>query len=159
MVMGTEYKLRRDSRKFVVVPATGNRYFFEGERSYAPKDKLDADYFESNTDSFESVEVQEVVNRTEEDSVMSTTVKEGSTPASPSTPSNPDQSKTDENADLKALERDDSIEDKLFAENPDGPWDCPICGKKGLTSKSGVRSHIGSKTCTKAARKNDENNG
>lgn len=154
--MGTEYKLRRDSRKFVVVPATGNRYFFEGERSHAPKDKLDADYFENNPDSFESVEV---VNRTEEDSVMSTTVKEGSTPASPSTPSDPNQSKTDENGDLSALERDDTIEDKLFKENPDGPWDCPICGKQGLTTKSGVRSHIGSKVCTETARKNDENNG
>lgn len=145
------YKLKRDSRKFVVVPSTGNRYFFEGNSVITPKSDEDAAYFASFSDAFEAIEI-EVVNRAGDDPAMSTMVKEGSTPASPSTPSN-----STPGDDVKAMETDDSVEDALFAENPDGPWDCPVCGKKGLTSKSGVRSHIGSKKCTETARKNIEN--
>ncbi len=54
--------------------------------------------------------------------------------------------------DLDRLNADEVIEDRMFKRNKTGPWKCPVCGKKNLQTKSGVRSHVGSKSCIKVAK-------
>jgi len=148
------FDLVMDRRKKVTCPS-GNRYYMMGGHPI-PVAEEDAEFFLSQP---------EVFTETGAESSPAPDKRKGDTPppsASPLTSekveagkrkSKPKPKKKPEPVgyDLKKLKADKVIEDDVLAKKTKPPWTCPVCGKKRIMTKSGLRSHVGSAKCIELA--------
>jgi len=154
MGIKTKIDLVMDSHKFEDNAPSGVKYMFH--KGYPVEvDPADVGFFTSP----ERAGIYEIVGQQNElekgsksapyQAITSESVLIGK---SSKTEGKSDTKKTKPKYDLDELNADEIIENDMFKKNPDGPWKCPVCGKKGILSKSGVRSHVGSRSCIEAAR-------
>jgi len=148
--MGVKIDLVQDQRKFVTCPS-GKRYYFQAG---SPLDvqKKDAEYLLSMPEFFAEVEAKKLTKK-----VGTPATPDKGEEKSPSPPPPPSKKKAEKGEkvatyDLDALNVDKIIEDDMFAKKKKGPWKCPVCGQKGISSKAGVRAHVGSAKCVRQAR-------
>jgi len=146
-----KFTVKRENTKFVECPS-GSKYYFVAENPIEVKSE-DVEYFRSRNKDF--------IETGDENS--STLDRKGSLAPSDSKVLDSDSmhlsasapkkaKKVKKGYDLDNLEVDEIIENDMFKKQSEGPWTCPVCGKTGLQTKGGVRSHVGSGACIRAAK-------
>jgi len=144
-----KFDLVMDQSKRVACPS-GRKYYFVAGYPLDILDDGDKEFLRGQPDFFLEV--------ADQGKVPATPDKEEGSPPQSAPPPAPKKGKAAKpkkkkrTYDLDKLDADRVIEDELLAKNSDGPWNCPICGRKNIKTKSGLRAHVGSTKCVEAAR-------
>jgi len=157
------FDLVMDQTKFVRGCPSGRRYYFQAGPPLEVAD-ADVDYFTKQPEFFVEVDAKNLPvkpDTTEEGvspapsspPITSKTVTAGRVKGQPKKkPAKKEAAPEPEGYDLDALDADTIIENDILAKKKKGPWTCTVCGKKGIKTSSGLRSHVGSAKCVITAR-------